>query len=152
VFKYIDDNLYSINVNNDVINSKINSLGFFTLFSNYIKDPKEAIKIYRNKDVVEKGFHNLKNRLKFKRTMSHSDTNLDSYAFLNYLSLILLFYIHKKMRNNNLYKNYSLDMLLKELDLITKYINPDHSYHFGEITKKQIDFYKYLDINPLLRH
>jgi transposase len=148
IMAYNDDK-FIITKNNEAINNKIKSFGYFTLFSNYIKKPEDAINVYRNKDIVEKGFNNIKNRLKFNRTKTHSDINLDSYAFLNYLSLIFMFYIHKQMINNDLYKNYSLDYILKDLDLITKYISPDNSVHFGEITTKQRDLYILLGFNPI---
>ena len=40
---------------------KKNAAGYLVLLSNDIKDLIEALKAYRNKDVIEKGFDNLKN-------------------------------------------------------------------------------------------
>jgi transposase len=37
--------------------------GYFALMSNSIKNPVEALKIYRTKDLIEKTFGNLKERL-----------------------------------------------------------------------------------------
>jgi transposase len=147
VLTCFSDDKFNLTLNNKAINDKIKSFGYFALFSNYIKNPKDAIIVYRNKDIVEKGFNNIKNRLKFNRTKTHSDLNLDSYAFLNYLSLIFMFYIHKQMVKNNLYKNYTLDYILEDLDLITKYKSPDNSIHYSEITKKQRELYSLLGIN-----
>ncbi|PIE90712.1 MAG: hypothetical protein CR997_04675 [Acidobacteria bacterium] len=36
---------------------------YFTLLSNHIKDPLKALATYRNKDLVEKAFGNIKARL-----------------------------------------------------------------------------------------
>ncbi|MDD4308818.1 MAG: transposase, partial [Candidatus Cloacimonetes bacterium] len=41
--------------------------GYFVLLSNEVKDPIEALEIYRNKDFVEKAFGTLKERLNFRR-------------------------------------------------------------------------------------
>jgi transposase len=39
--------------------------GYFVLLSNEVKDPFEALSLYRSKDVVKKAFGNLKDRLNF---------------------------------------------------------------------------------------
>ena len=41
--------------------------GYFTLISNEIKNPVKALEVYRNKDLVEKAFNNLKERLNLRR-------------------------------------------------------------------------------------
>jgi len=43
--------------------------GFFSLISNETMDSITALEIYRNKDVVEKAFGNLKERLNMRRTL-----------------------------------------------------------------------------------
>ena len=50
--------------------------GYFLLLSNHSADAIEALSIYRNKDVVEKTFCNLKNRLDMKRTKVSSEESL----------------------------------------------------------------------------
>lgn len=52
---------------------KIN-YGYFALISNDIKDPIEALEIYRNKDLVEKAFGNLKERLNLRHLCISSDS------------------------------------------------------------------------------
>ncbi len=41
--------------------------GYFALLSNDIKDAMDALETYRNKDLVEKAFNNLKERLNLRR-------------------------------------------------------------------------------------
>ena len=41
--------------------------GYYALLSNEVKDPFETISIYRSKDIVEKGFGNLKELLNFSQ-------------------------------------------------------------------------------------
>jgi len=41
--------------------------GFIALLSNEIKDPIKALETYRNKDLGEKAFGNLKERLNLRR-------------------------------------------------------------------------------------
>jgi len=51
--------------------------GYFALISNDIKDPLEALGIYRSKDLVEKAFGNLKERLDLHRTSVSSEKSLE---------------------------------------------------------------------------
>ena len=43
----------------DAIRKAEKNYGYFVLMSNGIKDPVEALKIYRNRDLIEKSFGNL---------------------------------------------------------------------------------------------
>lgn len=42
----------------EVMDEAKNNYGYFALISNELKDPVEALQIYRNKDLVEKAFSN----------------------------------------------------------------------------------------------
>jgi len=57
-----------VTVRQDVVNETKKNYGYFVLLSNEVKDSIEALEIYRNKDLVEKAFGNLKERLNFSRT------------------------------------------------------------------------------------
>jgi hypothetical protein len=46
--------------------------GYFALLSNGVKDHLEALEIYRSKDLIEKAFGNLKERLNMRRTSCFS--------------------------------------------------------------------------------
>ncbi len=56
--------------------------GYFALISNEIKDPLEALRIYRARDIIEKAFGNLKDRLNMRRTAVSSDESLDGKLFV----------------------------------------------------------------------
>ena len=57
--------------------------GFFTLQSNELKDPRATLECYRNKDLVEKAFGNLKERLDMRRTAVFSSENLEGKPLLS---------------------------------------------------------------------
>ena len=111
--------------------------GYFVLLSNDIKDPVTALEVYRRKDMIEKAFDNLKERLEMKRTTVHSDQALAGKFFIQFLALIYVSYIHKHMRDNNLYQNYTMQSLLDSLDLIERYDYEGQLHHCSEITHKQ---------------
>lgn len=116
--------------------------GYFALISNGVKDPLEALQIYRSKDVVEKAFGNLKERLNMRRTSVSSEQNLEGKLFVQFVALIYLSYIDKTMRENSLYKNYTMQELLDELDVIECFEQPGRKHHIGEMTKKQLELFK----------
>jgi transposase len=121
----------------DAIQKRMSQFGYFVLLSNDIKNPVAALEVYRRKDMVEKAFDNLKERLEMRRTAVHSDQTLAGKFFIQFLALIYVSYIHKHMRDNNLYQNYTMQTLLDSLDIIERYDYDGQRHHYGEITKKQ---------------
>ena len=122
--------------------------GYFALGSNDIKDPLEALQIYRSKDIIEKAFGNLKERLNLRRTSVSSEENLDGKLFIQFVALIYIAHIDKVMREKNLYKDYTLQGLLDELDIIERYEQPGKKHHIGEMTKRQLSIYQSFGIKP----
>ena len=65
-----------VSYNTQAVNQYINRYaGFQALLTNSIKSPIESLQIYRDKDVVEKCFDDLKNQLDMKRLRMHSSGN-----------------------------------------------------------------------------
>ena len=135
-----------IHYKEEAIQKHMNQFGYFVLLSNDIKDSSSALDIYRKKDMVEKAFDNLKERLEMKRTGVHSDQTLSGKFFLQYLALIYISYIHKCMRKNNLYQNYTMQSLLDSIDVIERYDYNGQRYHCSEITQKQKDIFACLGV------
>jgi len=130
-----------------IIDAKKN-YGHFAFISNDIKDSIEALEIYRNKDVVEKAFGNLKERLNFSRPGVSSDQSLDGKLFVEFIALIYLSYIKKMMQDKNLFKKYTMQELLDEFDIIECFEQTGRELRVGEVTKRQIELYEELDIKP----
>lgn len=126
----------------EAINNARKMFGYFALISNAIKDPIEAIEIYRNKDLIEKAFGNLKERLNFRRTLVSSDLSLDGKLFVEFVALIHLSYIKKKMQDEGLFKKYTMNSLLDEFDIIECFEQKGRKLRWGEITKKQAELYQ----------
>lgn len=100
--------------------------GYFALISNEIKDPIEALDIYRNKDMVEKAFGNLKERLSLRR----------------------MSYIKKAMKENDLFGTYTMQGVLDQLDGIECFGRPGRELRIGEITSQQKELFLKLEIAP----
>jgi transposase len=142
IINNIEGDTCTISKNSDAIHEKMQSFGYFSLLSNFNSDVNDVLNIYRNKDIVEKAFHNIKNRFDYRKTSFHSFDTVHNAIFIQFISLILIFYIHKVMKENNLYKNYSIDLLIDELDVIERYENKFNKVTYGEITSKQELIYK----------
>jgi hypothetical protein len=63
------------------------------------------------------------------------------------VALIFLSYIQKAMSDNNLFKNYTMQELLDELDIIERFEKIGKRHYIGEVTKKQSHLYKCLGVN-----
>jgi transposase len=122
--------------------------GYFALVSNEIRDAIEALEIYRNKDLVEKSFANLKERLNLRRLTVSSEKSLDGKLFVQFVALIFLSCITRKMQEKNLFKKHTMQEVLDELDVIECFEVPGRQLQVGETTKRQRELYSQLGITP----
>ena len=140
----------SLTVKQDAVDAAHERYGFFVLISNEVKDPVTALSLYRMRDVVEKAFWNVKERLNLRRTMTSSESSLEGKLFVEFVALIYLSYIQKKMEEKGLFATYTLHELLDELDVIECFMEPGKAPIQGEILKKQEQIYRDLEVTPLL--
>ena len=140
----------SLTVKQDAVDAAHERYGFFVLISNEVKDPVTALSLYRMRDVVEKAFWNVKERLNLRRTMTSSESSLEGKLFVEFIALIYLSYIQKKMEEKGLFATYTLHELLDELDVIECFMEPGKAPIQGEILKKQEQIYRDLGVAPLL--
>ena len=120
--------------------------GYFVLLSNEVKTSEMALEIYRNKDVVEKGFGNIKERLNGKRMLVSSEASLEGRLFVQFIALIYLSYIKKQMSEKDLFKQYTTQGLLDEVDLIECFNEPGKALFVGEVLQKQRQIYKNMNV------
>ena len=73
---------------------------------------------------------------------------LNGKLFVEFIALIYLSYIKKRMQEEDLFRKWTLQGLLDELDLVECFEAPDHGKMLGEMTKKQGDLYQKLGIDP----
>ena len=80
-----------------VIEAK-HDFGFFALITNETMIEVTALELYRNKDVVEKAFGNLKERLNMRRTLVSLEQSLERKLFIKFVALVYLSHIKKRCR------------------------------------------------------
>ncbi len=122
--------------------------GFFALLTNETMDATTALELYRNKDVVEKAFGNLKERLNMRRTLVSSEQSLDGKLFVEFMALVYLSYIKKQMQETDLFKSYTLQGVLDKIDVIECFEEPGRKLRIGELLEKQKEIYKNLGVAP----
>ena len=131
-------------VKQDVVSAAKRYYGFFVLVSNETMDAVTALETYRNKDVIEKAFGNLKERLNLRRALVSSEQSLEGKLFVTFIALIYLSHIKKRMELTGLFRNYTLQTLLDKLDLIECFESPGQRLRVGEVLNKQKDLYELL--------
>ena len=98
--------------------------------------------------MVEKAFGNIKERLNGKRMLVSSVASLEGKLFVEFIALIYLSYIKKQMSEKNLFRQYTIQGLLDEVDLIECYTEPGKSLTVGEVLQKQRQLFKDMDVLP----
>ncbi|MEA1974710.1 MAG: hypothetical protein U9N10_04015 [Bacillota bacterium] len=84
-------------VNNVILENESN-FDYFTLINKDTKDTTTALEIYRNRNLVEKKFNNLKGRFDFIKSGVSSDLSLDGKLFIEFIALIFLSYIKRQIQ------------------------------------------------------
>ena len=135
-----------VTVKEEAVREAKRYFGFFALLTNETMDAITALELYRNKDVVEKAFGNLKERLNMRRTLVSSEQSLDGKLFVEFVALIYLSYIKKQMQGTDLFKYYTMQGALDKLDVIECFEEPGRKLRVGELLEKQKEIYTSLGV------
>ena len=130
----------------DEIKAARKYLGYFAIITNEKMDAFTALHLYRMKDVVEKAFGNIKDRLNMRRLLVKSEKNLDGKIFTEFIALILISHLDHKMKEANLYKTYTMQQLLDKLDVIECFEDERKKLRIGELLNKQSEIYDTLGV------
>ena len=137
-----------ITVKDDAVRKARRYYGYFALISNVKMDAITALETYRNRDLAEKAFGNLKDKLNLRRALASSEQGLNGKLFVSFVALIYLSYIKQQMQTNNVYSNYTMQQVFDKLDVIECFENPGDALRVGEVLKKQRDLYIALGVEP----
>lgn len=115
--------------------------GFFCIMSNKIKNAKEALEVYRTKDVVEKSFDDLKNHLDMKRLRVHTTAAMDCRLFLQFIALIYTSAIRNTLQADKKLKHLTAREALEELETISKI---KYSNRYGQLFTETTSFQRHI--------
>jgi transposase len=139
---YYDKSQKTVIRNEEKINEYLSKLGFFILISMKENLSKEdVLSFYRDKDKIEKIFDNAKNELNTNRLHSHSKTTTEGRIFVKFIATILYQQITKIMKENDMFKKYSVTELLKELSKIKMISVPEVDHFITECSKTQKEIF-----------
>ena len=93
-------------------------------------------------------FGNLKERLSCRRPLSSSEASTRGKLFVEFIALIFLSYINRKMQENGLYKEYTMEKLLLELESIQSICEPGRAPIVCEVLEKQRKIYEAMEVMP----
>lgn len=120
------------------INTIISRLGFFIIVeTDFAASSLEILMTYRQRDVVEKSFDDLKNELDMKRIHCHSDETMDGKMFVAFFALILRSCLQNKLRTYINEAGLTFSSVLKELRKMKYVYTRDGKKLLSPITKKQ---------------
>ena len=111
-------------------NSRKKYCGFFCILSNKIKTADEALRIYRDKDVVENCFDDLKNHMDMKRIRVHTAPAMDGRLFLQFLALIYVSSIRIEIKKDEKLKYFTVRKVMEEMETLVKI---KYSNRYGQV-------------------
>ncbi|MDR0550120.1 MAG: IS1634 family transposase [Deltaproteobacteria bacterium] len=137
---------FIITISDDKLKKLSRNAGWLSFISNDNLSNNEILNIYRNKDIVEKGFLRLKGSLDLYKTIVKSQEALNNKIFISFTALILLSKIHQIMISNNLYKNFTITKLINETKRFKKIMIND-CIVYSATTKIQNDIFTAFNVD-----
>lgn len=107
---------------------------------------EQILTVYRQKDFLEKIFDVLKNEFDGKRLRSGSKDVVEGRLFLKFLSLIVHSAIRNTMREQQLFKRYTVREMLYELRKLRLVEMSNGKRVLTELSKRQKEIFKKFDI------
>lgn len=130
------------------INTIISRLGFFIIVeTDFEISSLDVLMTYRQRDVVEKSFDDLKNELDMKRLHCHSDSTAEGKMFVAFFALILRSCMQNKLRRYLADTGMAFSSVLKELRKMKFVQTKDGKKLLSPVTKKQRDIFSALELS-----
>ena len=132
-------------INGKEVERSLLTSGWFILLGNGEITAQQAHDIYQKKDVAEKAFMKYKSMLSLRRLRVHSDERMKNKLLVGFLALTLISYIHKIMKEKNLYRKMTMEKMFITLSKLKKVaINGHHILRPS--TKEQQDIFSAFSI------
>jgi len=125
---------------------KQHKFGTIVIKSNASIKSQKIYNLYKERWEIEQSFDFLKNLLEQDKSFMQNEKSLESWAFINHISLMLNYKIYNLLRRKNLLSKFSVADFISHLKYIFK-VKINNTWHLSEYTKKTKDFLKLLDIH-----
>ena len=137
--------------NPDAVDEALSRCGFFLIAeTDFRKDSREILEIYRERDVVEKSFDNLKNELDMRRLFVHNDKTAEGKTFAAFLALIIRSVMQNAFRQTMTDNRLTFRKILFELGKI-KVLSSESLGNrlLNPLSRTQRDLLSFLSPNPV---
>ena len=114
--------------------------------TNASRTPQEIYNIYKERVEIEQSFDFLKNLLEQDKSYMQNEKSLETWAFINHVSLMLNYKIYNLLRRKDLLSKFSVADFISHLKYIFK-VKIDNSWCLSETTKKTREFLKVMDLH-----
>ena len=131
---------------NEGFMEKQSSFGTIAFHTNLQDDPKEIYILYKTRGEIEQTFDFLKNLLEQDHTYLQDKYAVEAWAFINHISLMLVYEIYTKLREAKLLSKYSVRDFIIHLKYIQR-IKINSSWITGEISLKTQNLLDSIDIH-----
>ncbi len=135
-WKKIDDH-FRINIKKNAVSKRVNRMGKFFLFYYGERDWIECLTVYRERDIVEKGFKVMKNDVQSLPLNTNKDSTTRGFIFVCFIGLIIRTRLLNMMRETKIIEDYTVQSLLLELEKIRKIELQNGKVIVTELTRKQ---------------
>jgi transposase len=113
-----DGSGFSYERNHSAIDAFVGNLGYFCILSNGELSSEEVLLAYRRRDIIEKGFDEIKNHIDMKRLRTHNQETMEGKMFCAYLSLIVRMHIANKLSKWMDDHRFTIERVIRELTKI----------------------------------
>jgi transposase len=131
------DGSFTYKRNYDKIDTAALNNGYFCILTNTCMNSSEVLDVYRRKDMLEKGFDDLKNHIDMRRMHTHTTATTDGKLFLAFIALIAVSELQAKLKKMMREKSWSKDSVIAELEKIKVVYASDNRRLMNPITKTQ---------------
>ena len=107
---------------------------------------EQILEFYRRKDYLEKTFDILKNECDGKRLRGSTKDTIEGRLFLKFISLILYSVLGNIMRDQRLFKRYSVREIMYELKKLRMVEMNNGSFYLTEVSKRQKEIFNKFDV------
>jgi transposase len=139
---------FALKKNPEEIERTLKRAGMFVLITNSDLAAEEVLRLYRQKDGVEKCFDSLKNGLSGNRLRVHSGKTLEGLLFVEFVALILHAYIEHRLRETGLNRSVTVAELFWELRKLKKIRFGRKKTVITELSKRQRELFSAFQIHP----
>lgn len=115
--KVAEDGSFEFAEEHAAVDAAAASSGFFCLLANDSSlTCADVLKVYRDKDCIEKGFDELKNHLDMSRLRTHADETTEGKVFCAFVSLVVTLHMQRELAPLMEKKNLTKKRIVSELE------------------------------------